>query len=143
MRFNLQRFGLAAGAAAFSLTMAACHGQSPGSAGYIPTGSSALSAPQAGLGSDSPDAKRKIVSSCGDHIHIVLAAIVDCKFRERGYGGGTFTLENHTKGIVVISPSSGTKATTFTILGAVLGSGNFVVKDTKGRDLKVTVRVTL
>ena len=125
MRFNLERFGLAAGAVAFSLTMAACHGQSPGNAGYAPTSSSALSAPQAGLGLGSPDSKRKIVSSCGDHVHIVLAAIIDCKFRERGYGSGTFTLDNHTKGIVIISPSSGTKATTFTILGAVLGQRKF------------------
>ncbi len=143
MPFNLNRIGLAAGALALSIAMVACHGQSPGSAGYIPTSSSALSAPQAGAGLNAPDAKRKIVSTCGDHVHIVLLAIVDCKFRERGYGAGTFTLTNHTKGIVVISPSSGTKATTFTILGAILGSGNFVVKDTKNRELKVTVRVTL
>ena len=87
--------------------------------------------------------RAKIISSCGKHVHIVIAGIVDCKFREPGYGGGTFTLTNDTKGIVVISPSSGTKSTTFTILGALLGSGHFVVKDAKGRELRVTVKVTL
>ena len=142
MRFNLKRIGFAAGTIAFSLTMVACHGQSPGSSSYIPTNPSGLSVPQAGSGLASPDV-RKIISSCGKHVHIVLAGIVDCKFREPGYGDGTFTLTNHTKGIVVISPSSGTRSTTFTILGAVLGSGYFVAKDTKGREMRVTVKVTL
>jgi len=141
MRFNLKRIGLAAGAIAFSLTMVACHGQSPGSSGYIPTNSSAFSAPQARLAA--LDEEREIISSCGKHVHIVLAGIVDCKFREPDYGDGTFTLTNDTKGIVVISPMSGTKSTTFTILGAVLGSGHFVVKDAKDRELRVTVKVTL
>lgn len=141
MRFNLQRIGFAAAAVAFSLTMVACHGQTPGSSSYIPTNATALSA-QSGSGVASPDV-RKIISSCGKHVHIVLLGIVDCKFREAGYGDGTFTLTNDTKGIVVISPSSGTKATTFTILGAVLGSGHFTVKDAKGRHLSVTVKVTL
>ena len=142
MRFNLKRIGFAAGAAALSLAMVACHGQSPGSSGYMPTNSSALSAPQAGSGLAAPDV-RKIISSCGKHVHIVLAGIVDCKFREPGYGDGTFTLTNDTKGIVVLSPSSGTKSTTFTILGALIGSGHFTVKDAKGRELRVTVKVTL
>ncbi len=141
MRFNLQRVGFAAAAVALSLTMVACHGQTPGSSSYIPTNATALSA-QSGSGVASPDV-RKIISSCGKHVHIVLLGIVDCKFREAGYGDGTFTLTNDTKGIVVISPSSGTKATTFTILGAVLGSGHFTVKDAKGRHLSVTVKVTL
>jgi hypothetical protein len=122
--------------------MVACHGQTPGSSSYIPTNSTALSESQSGQGLASPDV-RKIISSCGQHVHIVLAGIVDCKFREPGYGGGTFTLTNDTKGIVVISPSSGTKSTTFTILGALLGSGHFVVKDAKGRELRVRVKVTL
>ncbi len=142
MRFNLKRIGFAAGAIAFSLTMVACHGQTPGSSSYIPTNSTALSASQSATDSAAPDV-RKIISSCGKHVHIVIAGIVDCKFREPGYGGGTFTLTNDTKGIVVISPSSGTKSTTFTILGALLGSGHFVVKDAKGRELRVTVKVTL
>jgi hypothetical protein len=145
MRFNLKRTGFAAGAVALSLAMVACHGQSPGSSGYIPSNSTALSVPQAGAGLTAPDAKRKIqiVSSCGKHVHIVLLGILDCRFRERGYGDGTFTLANDTKGVVVITPMSGSQSTKFTILGALLGSGHFVVKDAKGRQLKVTVKVTL
>jgi len=117
----------------------------PGSSSYVPTASTALSAPQSGSGFAAPDAKRnvKIISSCGKHIHIVLLAIVDCKFKEDGYGDGTFTLKNDTKGIVLITPSSGTRATTFTILGAIVGSGSFVVTDTKGHSLRVRVRVSL
>jgi hypothetical protein len=142
MRFNLHRIGFAAAAVAFSLTMTACHGQTPGSGSYIPSNSTALSASHSASDSASPDV-RKILSSCGKHVHIVLAGIVDCKFREPGYGGGTFTLTNDTQGIIVISPMSGTRETTFTILGAVLGSGHFTVKDAKGRQLRVTVKVTL
>ena len=141
MRSNLMRAGFSAVAVAFSLTLVACHGQMPGGPSYIPT-NSAVSTSQLG-GGIAPDTKRKIVSSCGQHVHIVLAGIVDCKFREAGYGDGTFTLTNDTKGIVVISPSSGTRSTTFTILGALLGSGHFTVKDAKGRELRVTVKVTL
>jgi hypothetical protein len=142
MRFNLRRIHVAAGAAALSLSIAACHGGSPG-ASYVPTGSTAPSASQAGTGLAIPDAKRKIVSSCGKHVRIVLLGVLDCKFKEAGYGNGTFTLTNDTKGLVLISPSSGTRATTFTIAGAVLGSGHFLVKDSKGRTLRVRVKVTL
>jgi hypothetical protein len=142
MRFNFKRIGLAAGAVAFSLTMVACHGQTPGSSSYLPTSSVAPTSELSGAAA--PDhVKKKIVSSCGDHVHIVLAGIVDCKFRERSYGDGTFTLTNNTKGIVILTPMSGTKSTTFTILGALLGSGYFTVKDAKGRELRVTVKVTL
>jgi hypothetical protein len=140
---NLQRIGLAAGAIAFSLTMAACHGQMPGSSGYIPPSSSTSSTTEIGSGVAAPDTKHRIISSCGKHVNIVLLGIVDCRFREPGYGDGTFTLPNHTNGIVVISPSSGTRSTKFTILGAVLGSGYFTVKGAKGRKLRVTVKVTL
>jgi hypothetical protein len=144
MSFNLKGIGLAAAAAALSAGIVACHGQSPSST-YVPTGSAALSVPQAGAGL-APDKQKKkveIVSSCGNHVHIVLAGIVDCKFREQGYGDGTFTLTNDTKGIVIITPMSGTRATTFTILGALVGSGYFEVKDTNKHVLKVTVKVTL
>lgn len=141
MRFDLKRIGFTSVAVAFSLGLAACHGGSAGSSSYIPAGASVS---QSGQGIEMPDrAKRQIISSCGKHVHIVLLGIVDCKFREPGYGDGTFTLTNDTKGIVVISPSSGTRSTTFTILGAVLGSGHFTVKDDKGRTITVTVKVTL
>lgn len=141
MRFNLKKIGFAAGAVAFSLSMVACHGQMPGGPSYIPTNSTAASA---ALGLDSPDhSKRKIISSCGQHVHIVLAGLVNCKFREPGYKDGTFNITNDTQGIVIITPGSGNRATAFTILGAVLGNGYFEVKDAKGRQLRVTVKVTL
>ncbi|HEX3368520.1 MAG TPA: hypothetical protein VHS56_03010 [Candidatus Cybelea sp.] len=143
MRFNLRRINLAAAAAALSLSIVACHGASPGGSSYVPAGSTALSAPQAGSGLAAPDAKRTIVSSCGKHVRIVLLGFLNCKFRESGYGDGTFTLTNHTKGLVVISPSSGTRETTFNIAAALLGSGHFLVKDAKGRSLRVGVKVTL
>ncbi len=146
MTFNLKRISITAGAAALSLSVVACHGQSPGGSGYVPPASTSFSAAQQSTGFATPDKKKEkieIVSSCGKHVRIVLLGIIDCKFREENYGDGTFTLTNNTNGIVVISPSSGTRATTFTILGAVLGGGNFVVKDKKGHHLKVRVRVTL
>jgi hypothetical protein len=145
MRFSFNRIGFAAGATALSLAMVACHGQSPGNASYIPSNSTTLSVPQAGAGLAAPDAKHKvqIVSSCGKLVHIVLLGIVNCRFREKGYGDGTLTITNDTNGIVVISPMSGTQATKFTILGALVGSGHFTVKDSKGRQLKVRVKVTL
>jgi hypothetical protein len=146
MKFNLKRIGVAAGAAALSVSVAACHGQSPGSSSYVPTAPAGLSASQSNIGLTASDAKRKkveIVSSCGKRVHIVLLGILDCKFDEKGYGDGTFTLKNDTKGIIVIAPSSGTRATTFTILGAVVGTGSFTVTDTKKHSLRVRVRVTL
>lgn len=147
MTSNFKRIAVAAGAAAFSLSMVACHGQSPGGSSYVPTASTSLSAPQLGTGLAAPDKKHEkveIVSSCGKHVRIVLLGILDCKFREEGYGDGTFTLKNDTKGIIVITPSSGTRATTFTILGAVIGSGSFVVTDAKKKhSLRVRVKVIL
>jgi hypothetical protein len=146
MTFNLKRIVVTIGAAALSLSTIACHGQSPSGSGYVPTASTALSAAQSSAGFAGPEArdkKVKIVSSCGKHVHIVILGIVDCKFREKVYGDGVFNLKNDTKGIVVINPSSGTRATTFTILGAVVGSGSFIVTDTKKHSLWVWVRVTL
>jgi|HubBroStandDraft_2_1064218.scaffolds.fasta_scaffold32643_4 hypothetical protein len=147
MTFNFKRIGVTAGAAAFSLSMVACHGQSPGGSSYVPTGSTAVSAPQPGMSLVTPDKKREkieIVSSCGKHVRIVLLGILDCKFKEEGYGDGKFTLQNDTKGIILITPMSGTRATTFTIVGAVVGSGSFVVTDAKKKhSLRVRVKVTL
>ena len=109
----------------------------------MPAASTAVSAPQP-AGFAAPDKKKvKIVSSCGDRVRIVVLGILDCKFKEAGYGDGVFTLKNNTKGIIVITPMSGTKATTFTILGAVIGSGSFTVTDTKNHSLRVRVKVVL
>ena len=146
MTFNLKRIGVTAGAAAFSLSMVACHGQSPG-ARLRAHSIDRPSAPQPGMSLATPDKKREkieIVSSCGKHVRIVLLGILDCKFKEENYGDGKFTLKNDTKGIIVITPTSGTRATTFTIAGAVIGSGSFVVTDAKKKhSLRVRVKVTL
>jgi hypothetical protein len=90
----------------------------------------------------SPD-RSVIRSSCGHRIHVVVLGIVDCRFHESGYGNATFTLHDHTNGLVIISPTQGNKTTTFTITGAVVGNGFFTVKDGKGNKVRVRVRVTL
>ena len=132
---------LAAAAAILGLG-AACHGASPGT-GYVPASASAVSLPQASDSGPVADHKKgDIDSTCGTKLHIVLLGFVDCKFKEKGYGG-LFRIFNRTKGIVTITPSSGTKATTFTVIGAVLGHGEFLVKDGKGNHLALRVKVTL
>ena len=50
---------------------------------------------------------------------------------------------NHTKGLVGITPSKGTKDTTFTVTGLIVGKGYFLVRDSHKNTLKVKVRVTL
>jgi len=46
MTFNLRRIGVTAAAAALSLSIVACHGQSSGTPSYLPTGSSGISTQQ-------------------------------------------------------------------------------------------------
>lgn len=133
---------LVAAAAVLALGAVACHGGSPGGAGYVPAGA-AFSPSQANAGGPVADRKKgDIDSTCGTKVHIVLLGFVDCKFDEKGYGG-LFRIFNKTKGIVTITPPSGTKATKFTIIGAVLGHGVFLVKDSRGNQLALKVRVTL
>jgi hypothetical protein len=126
---------------ALSLSAVACHGQAAGSTGYVPTTATGLSVPSGDAGIDNA-AKGSITSTCGDRVHIVLAGFIDCRFKEKGYAG-ILKIYNHTKGLVGISPSSGTTKTKFTITGLVVGRGSFLVKDHRGNDLKVRVRVTL
>jgi hypothetical protein len=140
--FISKSFGLAAAIAILSLSMVACHGQSPSSAGYVPM-TPALSAQQGGGIVDPFGKKARIESACGHRLRIVIAGILSCRFREKGYGNGTFTIVNHESGIIGVTPSSGTRATKFTILGLVAGSGYFLVKNTKGDRYKVRVSVTL
>ncbi len=139
----MKSLGFAAIAAALSIGMVACQGQSTTSPAYLPTGATGLSMPQTagGLGSESKESK--IVSSCGFRIHIIVAGIVGCKFHEKGYKNRLFTLENQTHGLVLISPSKGNRFKRFTIAGVAFGSGHFVVRDRIGNALKVVVRVTL
>ena len=143
MRFISKSFAITAGAAILSLGMIACHSQYPGNAGYMPTTPTALSAQQVGGGIEPLGKKGQIESACGHRLRIVIAGILNCRFHEKGYGDGTFTIVNHETGIVGVTPSSGTKATKFTVLGLVAGRGFFLVKDTKGNKYKVRVSVTL
>lgn len=141
MRFNAKSIVIAASLAALSFGMIGCHGQYPGTSGYMPPSASALpAAPMSGM---QPDKKVEIKSTCGHRLHIVIAAIVDCRFREKGYGNGTFTVTDKEQGIVAVTPQSGGKSTVFTIVGLVLGSGHLVWKDTKGHKFTIAVRVTL
>jgi hypothetical protein len=141
MRFNSKSITIAGGVAALTLSLIGCHGQSPAGSGYMPPSTSAL--PGSQMGSMDRDKKVEIKSSCSHRLHIVIAAIVDCKFREKGYGAGIFTVSNDVNGIVTVSPQSGDRRTVFTILGAVIGTGHLVWKDAKGHDYKIAVRVTL
>lgn len=113
----------------------ACGGGAPGSTGFTPSGAS-------GFAQLAPDKKRDIDSTCGTKIHIVVGGFLDCKFKEKGYGGN-FTILDHTKGLVGISPTKGTKDTTFVVTGLLVGKGYFLVRDKQKNALKVKVRVTL
>jgi hypothetical protein len=145
MRFNSKSIIIAGSIAALSLGMVACHGQSPGDSAYVPTSTAAL--PASGLGSAIQPAGKKrdidIHSSCSHRLHIVLLGIVDCRFLERKYQNGIFSVTDEEKGIVSVYPSQGTHSTVFTITGLVLGSGHLVWKDTKGNQYKIGVKVTL
>lgn len=142
MTFIAKSFAPVAVFAAVAFGVAGCHGQASGGTGYMPAATSALPAGQGGSAAMiEVDAKHKIKSTCGDRVHIVLLGFVDCKFQEKGFGG-VFKVYNHTKGLVGITPSSGTKTTTFTITGLLAGKGSFLIKDQHGHHLKVRVHVT-
>lgn len=144
---NRQLMRLVVGPAALLIAVVACHGSPADNSAYVPNSGTNLDAPQAagrGNAAAIAEAKRgEIVSSCGRRIHIVIAGILDCKFHEKGYGDRMFRLEDHTAGIILISPSKGNKATTFTITGLVAGEGYFKVKDKRHHHIKVRVKVTL
>lgn len=127
-------------AAALSLSVVACHGASPSGSSYVPAANSSVSQ-GADTSAASPDSVGRISSTCGRRIRVIIAGIVDCHFHERGYGNGKFTIHDHTQGIVIINPLSGTRHTRFTVTGAVVGAGYFIVRDTHGHYLVVRVRV--
>lgn len=144
MSFNLKSIIVTAGIAALSLSATGCNGQVPGNAGYMPTGTSTASLVQPGTGADRFHKKKKgeIESNCGRRLHILIAGLVDCKFSEDGYNGD-FSVANDTNGIVLVTPSTGAKSTTFTIVGLVIGSGKLVWSDSKGNKFNMKVKVTL
>ena len=142
MTFDLRRFVVATVTAALSLSMAACHGQSPASSSYIPVGSTAVSAPQSGGEQNLARTKSPIISLCGDVIKIKILGTVHCKFRENGYNG-VFKLFNHVPGILDLKPLLGDQKTDFLLGGLALGDGFFVVKDLRHHFLLVRVRVVL
>jgi hypothetical protein len=140
-RVNPVRFLLAL--AVLALSAAGCQGGSPSSAQYTPTSTGAApSALTGGTVSLDKKKKAKIVSSCGDHIRVVVLGIVECKFHENGYTGN-FKITDETKGLVSISPTTGDKETIFTVTALVVGSGHFFVEDKNSTKLKVSVKVTL
>jgi|SRR5579863_3395573 len=147
MSFIVKSIVTASTLAALTLSMIGCHGQYPGGTGYVPASTTALPASQAGGAMQPAKDKDKrdidIKSNCGHALHIVIAGIVNCRFRERGYGDGTFAVTDKEQGIITVSPQSGDRTTVFTILGLVAGSGHLVWKDSKGRQFKMAVRVTL
>jgi hypothetical protein len=131
------------GLAILALSVVACHGSPTGSAPYLPSNVGGA-APQSVRIAPNAEEKGEIISSCGKHVRIVLAGIVNCRFREPGYGDNSpFTLHDHTNGLILISPNKGSSDIKFTITGLLIGSGYFVVKDTRGHQLKVFVRVHL
>lgn len=147
MKFDSKSIVIAGTLAALSLSMIGCHGQSPGGAGYVPSSTTVLPASQMGEGLQPANDKNKedidIKSNCGHALHIVIAGIVNCRFREKEYGDGTFAVTDKEQGIISVSPQSGDRTTVFTIAGLIVGSGHLVWKDSKGRQFKMAVRVTL
>ncbi len=141
---SIQRLRLFTGIVAVSLFLAACHGGSSGTAPYVPSSSLSSQAGDQGLAPNDND-RGEIRPSCGHHVHIVLAGIINCRFHEIGDRDALFTLKNDTHGLILISPMSGNRHTKFTITGLVVGSGHFTVraKGDPGHVLVVTVKVTL
>jgi hypothetical protein len=139
---NLKRIALAAGVAALSLGMAACHGQSPASSSYIPTSVAPLSASQGGGMEDLSRRGSPIISLCGNVIKIKILGTVHCRFKEKGYSG-IFKLFNHVPGLLDLSPLLGDAKTNFLLGGLGLGNGFFVVKDLRHNLKIVKVRIVL
>jgi hypothetical protein len=133
---------IAAGIAALSLSVIGCQGNPSGNTGYVPASAGAGLAISQPIG-DKHKKQPEITSNCSHRLHLVVAGLVDCKFREKGYKGGMFTVANDTKGLVLVTPSSGTQGTTFTIVGLVLGSGKLVWSDSNGNKYPIRVKVTL
>ena len=127
--------------AALVLGMVACQGGATAPQSFAPYGSApAVSTPGNAV---LPDKDVDIKSSCGRKVHVVVAGLVDCRFHEHGYGNGLFKIDDHTNGLVTISPTQGDRRTKFTVTGVAVGSGYFFVTDANNHKLRVRVRVTL
>jgi len=142
MTFDLKRSVFCAATAALSLSMAACHGQSPMGANYVPAGSTGISAPQAGGEQSLALHRSPIISLCGNVIKIKLLGTVRCRFRENGYNG-LFKLINHVPGLLDLKPLLGNEKTNFLLGGLALGDGFFLVKDLRHNILRVRVKIVL
>ena len=128
--------------AALSLILAACHGGSSGTAPYVPAGGTSFQQ-VVDRGITPGEEHGELFSSCGLHIHIMLAGSVNCHFHERGNRSDRVTLKNHTHGLILISPTSGNGHTKFSITGLVVGSGHITIQDGRKNTLVVAVKVTL
>src|ERR1700744_1472137 len=117
MKQRVNPFRLVLAAGVLAIAAAGCQGGAPSNAAYMPTSTGAAPAiSTSGMALPDKKNKPKIVSSCGQHIKIVLLGIVDCRFHEQGYSG-SFTITNNTNGLIGITPMTGDKKTTFTITG--------------------------
>ena len=142
MTFDLKRIAIVATTAALSLSMVACHGQSPASSNYIPMASTDMSAPQSAGAENLARSRSFIISLCGNVIKIKILGTVRCKFREKGYNG-VFRLFNHVPGLLNLKPLIGNRDTDFLLGGLALGDGFFLVKDLRHHFLVVKVKIVL
>ena len=133
MKESMRSGGFAIALGVVLLTAVACQGRTASTPGYVPVATGNEETPQM--------MRAKIISSCGTKIRIVLLGSVECRFHEDNHPQRVFTLVNHTNGLVSISPSSGTKATTFTVTAILLGSGYFTVKDADGNQLNIQLQI--
>ncbi|MBV8198017.1 MAG: hypothetical protein JO263_07775 [Candidatus Eremiobacteraeota bacterium] len=143
MESNRHILRLIAGSAAFVLLLTACHGSTPGTGQYLPSGTAGTSADNGPVITPAHEERGEIVSTCGNRIKIKVAGILKCRFHERGYPDKPFTITNHTNGLILISRKKVTDDRKVTITGLVVGSGYFTVADTKGHTLTVYVKVSL
>jgi hypothetical protein len=91
----------------------------------------------------SPDHFPPVHSSCGNHVRIIVAGIVDCRFTQAGnHGGSVNIVTSHLMGVATVTPTSGTTKTDFEVVGVLSGQGYFIV-ETQTRKLRVVVSVSL
>jgi hypothetical protein len=117
--------------------LAGCGGGSPSA---VP-GAPMAAAPSNAMAS--PDHFPPVESSCGNHVRIIVAGILDCRFTQDGNHGGTVNIDtSHLMGIATVTPTSGTTKTDFEVIGVLSGQGYFIV-ETQTRKMRVVVSVSL
>ena len=90
-----------------------------------------------------PDHYPPVKSSCGNHVRILIAGFVDCRFTQQGNHGGSVNIDtSHLVGVATVSPTSGTTKTDFIVTGVVSGMGYFIVA-TQTRKMRVVVSVAI